>query len=342
MDALRDAAAEKLRQLRVDYPLEAAWGEPQLFVEPFSLLGQPLELVGLLAADESGRELTGSAADLGSAAVCRAYFELLERAGAIHATDPKGSSSLRERDGAERGGGGADANGPGSGTGWLASRSNGVAAHPSWRQACRAAWLEAIERDRVLRAWYLSGQAPPAVVEAPTRLRVLSSHEVQVHRFEDPDDPCQNVEVWGVFLFPRADREPFCCGFGAGATSVEALRKAEIECVQRLGFLQGEALPDAPPTPTPTPEFHLDFFLYPPHHARIRRWLCEGLPPARVEGGRPTRMPMPHFADLTPPSLRGRASVARAVDPGRMPLGFGEGHPWILDADPDARTHPIA
>jgi hypothetical protein len=202
--------------------------------------------------------------------------------------------------------------------------------------------LEAIERDRILRSWFLGGGPPERIADVPDSLRGLASHDVRAHRFPDADDACAEVEVCGVFLFPLDPVEPFCWGSGAGRSLGEALRGAEAEALLRLGFLRGEAVPDAPPPLSPTPDFHLDFFLHPPHQARIRHWLTRGMPPAH--GGPAPRPPSeePLFADLTPPALSGRAVVVRAFDPDRMPLVFGEGHPWVPRPADRALVHPIA
>ena len=43
--------------------------------------------------------------------------------------------------------------------------SSGVAAHPIWQQAIRAAWLEGVERDAFQRRRVLAGVSPPASVK---------------------------------------------------------------------------------------------------------------------------------------------------------------------------------
>jgi hypothetical protein len=306
-----------------------------------------LHLVGLHARSAGDRSLTASAAGDATSVLELAYFELLERSATLRVAElgPEAPVVLRDLAGIKQGEIAAGCLFPPGRESppQRHSLSNGVAAHRDWPRACRGAALEAIERDRILRSWFLGGGPPERVAAVPDRLRELTSHDVRVHRFADPDDPRSAVEVCGVFLFPRAPAEPFCWGSGAGRSRAEATHRAEEEALQRLGFLRGEPLPDAPPPLSATPDFHLDFYLHPPHQARIRRWLNEGMP-APTAGCPGTRAPSvePRFADLTPPSLSGRAVVARVVDPGRMPLVFGEGHPWVENPATPALVHPIA
>jgi hypothetical protein len=148
----------------------------------------------------------------------------------------------------------------------------------------------------------------------------------------------------GVFGFPLAGG-PLVYGFGARATEQDAVASAAAECIQRLGFLYGEAIPDAAPAPSPTPDFHQEHFLFPGHHAIIRRWLdgehveYRGCLDDSYAG--PPEEPL--YADLTPPVLEGRLSVARALPRGHVPLAFGVGLPILVPRAPaEIAVHPIA
>lgn len=337
---------DRLRDLLREFPLEPCWERPTLVRESTCVGAVHVELVGLHARGRDGRSLTASAAGNDASVIDRAYFELLERSATLRAAGLGSGETvvLRDLAGEARGRLAADRLFPPEEDGPLRrhSLSNGVAAHREWGDACRGAAFEAIERDRILRSWFLGGRPPERIGAVPDALRELESHDVRVHRFPDLDDACPAVEVCGVFLFPRDPAEPFCWGSGAGHTLAEARGKAEAEALLRLGFLRGEAVPDAPPPAAPTPDFHLDFFLHPPHQGRIRRWLARGMPPAAGRPAPPPTTKEPRFADLTPPALAGRAAVARALDPARMPLVFGEGHPWVPRPAPGALVHPIA
>jgi hypothetical protein len=59
---------------------------------------------------------------------------------------------------------------------------------------------------------------------------------------------------------------------------------------------------------------------------------------------RPTATSSPRlFADITPPDLRSKLFVAKAIPQDEWPLVFGSGHPWIEQELPEhVRVHPIA
>lgn len=336
----------RLRELVDRYPLGVGWSEPDPTLETFSVGGCDVQLVGLCAQGAGGEVVTAGAADIGPRAMDRCYFELVERVailGAVAGALGDGLA-LRDRTGRKRG------------ELSLASvlrrdaledrqrfsLSNGVAAHASFELACRGAWLEGVERDRVLRSWFGVAPPPRRIQRSPSLLAPLSDrYALECYRFDDPADPDAHVVVCGVFLFPVCDMYPPAWGFGAGTSISDAAERAAIECVQRLGFLQGELSLAEPPAFSATPDFHLDFYLHAPHRERLLRWLGG----ARREGALATSARargVVHFADLTPPHLDGRVSVVKGVDPGRMPLVFGEGHPWITGAPDDALVHPIA
>src|SRR5262249_46891847 len=147
--------------------------------------------------------------------------------------------------------------------------------------------------------------------------------------------------------FPRSasGSDPLVYGFAARDTVADAVAAAGSECLQRLGFLFDEPLPDSPPSPAPTPDFHQDYFLFPGHHQKLRGWLrgdhlayrgCLGL-------GRSDAPEEPLYADITPPSLEGRLFVAKALSRSHVPLAFGLGHPMLSSAaPPEFAVHPIA
>jgi len=299
---------------------------------------------------------------LGSACACetypvdRAYFELLERISVLEARHSSTPLCVRALDGTE-----------------LSQRdslrvfprdlqperqrlalSNGVALHTTWADACAAALSELVERDRVLRAW--QGQCAKTAVSTDGSLaaaRLQSHYSVRAYELGTPDSAdsadsavaadgaqAQARRVVGFFLFPHAPDHPFVYGFAAATQLANALARAETEALQRLAFLWGEPLPQHTPKPTPAPDYHQDYYLYPPNHAHILRWL-EGdhaLEPRRsrqranaaIYDGECTQ-----FIDLTPESLRGRLSVAKAVSTHARRLRFGA----LRD---EAVPHPIA
>jgi hypothetical protein len=215
------------------------------------------------------------------------------------------------------------------------SRSSGVAAGTSFEDAACRARYELVERDRILRSWY-GDLLPSRILDmdaVPDALHAF--YRVETYAF--PEDG-SDVSVAAVFAFPRATG-PLVFGFGARPTEAEAVGVAARELVQRLGFLWEEALPDRAPSPSPTADFHQDHYLFPDHHAALRRWLDGEHAPL---GGslRSTRSTEPTYLDLSP---AGGPVVVKAVPCGHVPLAFGVGHPLLERAVPGGvAVHPIA
>jgi hypothetical protein len=335
-----------LEQLREHYPLAQRWGEPTVFVETTCVSGVRIHVAGLSARCDAGETAIGSAGDLLESPLRRAYFELLERASTVTMFETKGTYlATRSASGVgrERVGMGAIVPTTRDPDRWRYARSNGVAAGSSWHEACARAEWELVERDRILRSWY--GELPPIRVELP-RATVPSALNT-VYSFEAylfGDSASSNVEVAGVFGFPRRPDAPLLYGFGARPSVQRAVAVAAGECVQRLGFLWGEAIPSQAPIPSPTPDFHQDFFLWPSAHDRLHRWLGGEHLECDLEfvGSEPARKAERRFVDMTPPELTSRLFVAKAVPDGEIPLVFGDGHPDLAGQSPDAlRIHPI-
>ncbi len=320
----------ELAGLRRAYPLPAGLSEPELFEGSVTIAGREVRRVGLACRSTDGAEVTGSAAELDRSPLARAYFELLERASLLEARgrlhplcDARGRvlGALRE-----------DAGLAPEGTPVRPARSNGLALHLSFEEACRRAALELAERDRVLRAWY--GELPVAPAAPPALLAPFDTHEWRACAIAEEGDA---AEVAAVIGFPRRPELPLARGFGAAASLGAALEAAAREAVQNLAFLWDEPVPAAAPESAPRPMFHLDYYLYPGHHAHLARWLdgAHHRPSPRAP-----RRGEPRFVDLTPASLRGKLSVARAVSDGARPLVFGEvacPPPGL----PGSHVHPI-
>src|SRR5690606_19625166 len=125
------------------------------------------------------------------------------------------------------------------------ARSNGVALHRSWEEACLRARLELIERDRVLRSWY--GELAPSPAPVPTSLARFATDEWCACRIPEPRDG--DVEVAAIIGFPREPGGSLARGFAARASLDEALEAAALEALQGLAFLWEEPLPEAAPEP---------------------------------------------------------------------------------------------
>lgn len=330
-------------------PLGAHWASPTWFLDLVDVRGLRIHVAGLVSAFAE-RQVTGSAGDLTALPLERAYFELLERASVIDAIEAQHEEhELWDLDGGLLGTiRHADAfpqNPPGAT--WAYSLSNGVAAGPSWRAACAAAHRERVERDRVLRAWF--GQTRPERVELGARpeIRALSrSYDLRAYRFNAaPSESMSMREAWqvaGVFGIPKEPHVPLIYGTAAAATLSEARRDAARECLQRLGFLWGEDIPNEPPEVTPTPLYHQELYLFPPMHARLLAWLDFGHRTARPNAKIEAATVPSGFLDLTPAQLAGKIHIAKAVGGEELPLVFGRGHPSFWGVSETLETHPIA
>ena len=108
--------------------------------------------------------------------------------------------------------------------------------------------------------------------------------------------------------------------------------------MQRLAFLWGEDLPSEQVEPSPTPDFHQEFYLYPPNHARLTEWLAGQL---KSRHALQRRLPLfdgnpVTYIDLTPAALRGKLAVAKAVSPSARQLRFG-----VPSYPRNAVPHPV-
>lgn len=319
------AAERRLLELRASHPLPRGCALTDQFIERARVGELTLSMVGLVASAPGRAHVTGSAAGCDGYPVDRAYFELLERTSLLHARARAaplrimtGAGELQHVVAAEQVFP-SDAHAAEQ----RVSLSNGVALHVRWSAACDAALCELIERDRVLRSF--AGHFPPRAVRVrdSALVRALRGwYRVEAYRF-DPVRPGLTHTAVGVFLFPHRLALPLAYGFAAAREREDALRAATREALQRLAFLWGEALPDRPPDPTPTPDYHQDFWLYPPHQRELRAWLAgrgrsvKSASTPAFDGEAVT------FADITPRGLQARVCVVRAIARRALPLRFG-------------------
>jgi hypothetical protein len=127
-----------------------------------------------------------------------------------------------------------------------------------------------------------------------------------------------------LFLLPKQPRAPLVYGFGAARDIEAALAGARREALQRLAFLWGEELPSEPPALAPTPDYHQEYYLHPPHHAVLRDWLSGKLRRAGKRAPKPLLDTQPvSFVDLRPAGLRRELAIAKAVSPRACLLRFG-------------------
>lgn len=332
-----------LQELTRRYPLPDGWASPDPFDETVVVAPSEIRLSGLSTSGPRGEQATGSAG--GEAALARSYFELLERVSIFTALrGPEGELVLRDRDGRRIGAAPRARVFPESPRPdrFRHSLSSGVALHVTWAEACDRALAELVERDRVLRSWY--GQAAPrrtplAPDLVPEGLRALASWSAyEIPGAGGVDAPLTVAAVVGT---PKAATTPLTYGFAARPEASEAIAAALCEAVQRFGFLYGEEIPRALPSVAPGPDFHQEFYLYPPSRHLLQAWL-DGSPSGDPAQESPRGNAAVHFVDLTPRHLRGSLFVAKALCDAAEPLVFGEPAPHRAAASPARWVHPIA
>ena len=342
-------AEQTFRELTQQLPLASHWGQPEFFVDTARIEGLELCSVGLLAKSSRGGDVTGSAAEEGQFPVRRAYFELIERAALWDALrDHADSGVLPLWNDREERVGESDAHSvfpvAPAGADWAYARSNGVAAGPDWRAACRSAHAELLERHYVLSAWY--GFTTPRVLSpdpAPELAALGSCYDFASYEFPRPAEeaPEHSLCVAGLFGFPKASQAPLIYGLGAASALESARARARAECLQRLGFLWGEELPTEEPPFEATAAYHQELYLWPPMRDKLQAWLG-GAHVGRA--GVRERLPRaaPRFADLTPPHLAERLRVVKAIPSAELPLTFGKRHPLIDERGAALGVHFIA
>ena len=335
----------ELEVLRRAYPLPSCWERVDLFSERVAVEGLTIHCVGLLAVSGDGREVTGSAACTHSSPVARAYFELVERATLVDLqSNPRDSYPLLNSDARYAGIIAHDELFPSApeGSPFRFALSNGVAVGPDFEHAARGAHAELVERDRLLRSWFGRGAPVPLAAighdssSIPHHLYDVEVYDFPAHQPEDDS----SLEVIGVFAFPKRAHAPLVYGSAAAPTREQAVRHASRECLQRLGFLWGEALPNSLPEFEPTPGYHQEFYLYPESHGALRAWLSganeENRPMSRLRSRRGRR-----FAILTPEHLLRRLCVVKVLPDEDLRLAFGQ-HPDVKSELRQRGVHPIA
>ncbi len=335
-----------LQQFTNQYPIEEEWGAPEVFRERAHIAGLDLNLVGL-ASNGRGVQITGSSVGGSLSSLKRAYFEMVERAslqGVLQFESRPislcgfGGEVIRESSRQELF--------PAVPMGclWQYSVSNGVAAHLSFGEARDRALQELLERDAILRSWY-SGKKPESLALPYSDIVSVLQDEfdVRVVRFASA-----RSAVIGVFGFPKDLKKSAFFGFGTSNSLDKAIRKAFRESLQRLGFTWGEdpCVQEGnvfAEFKGRTAEDHLEFYLNPESTFILKDWLTGKLEERYSNQIVNVIDERVLYADLTPPQLRGRVWVLKAIYDECMPLTFGSAHPWVLPVSgTDRIPHPIA
>lgn len=330
--------------------LPEPFAEPDVHVDRIEIARTDVHRAGLATRGPGGLEITGSAACAGepehedAAPARRATFELLERVAtfeAVSAGRPDRHGIFASSDAPDR---------------YRPARSNGIALHGSLAEARERALLELAERDRVLRSWY--GETLPEPVSwtgaggvAHALLALLADdglYDVEAHTFPD-DGRCRasrDVEVVGVFAFPRSPGLPVAVGLAGRRTPAEAVTAATQEAVQNLAFLWGEPVPGDDVPPGPSALAQLEYWQAPARHPILRRWLSGAHARAPVDRRAlasvtravPDAQVVLH--DLTPAWSDG-FRVARVTCASAVPLVFGV-PPWAAHLPDELVVQPIS
>lgn len=336
-------------------PLDGVVTSPLLLPEGWTLAervddtidagGLFIRRVGLCAISKQG-QATGAAAAVTEDPTQRATFELLERIALTESARSSGNMfRLRSSSGSVLGTARLEDVFPPSDQPdrWAFAKSNGVSLNVGWTEACAGAASELVERDRVMRAWL--GETVPVRIDGeidPASLSGTRAYDWRAYLFPAPEATALggDIEVVGVFGFPRSADRPLVFGYGARAIRADAAAAAQREALQLLAFLWDEPLPDRLPDPLPAPMTHLETYQVRERREVLRRWLDEGHAAHRRPRPALDADGTIRFADLTPAWLDGRLHVAKALCPAAIPLIVGLS-PHLAHLPSELRIHPI-
>ncbi|MBF0442373.1 MAG: hypothetical protein HQK54_10750, partial [Oligoflexales bacterium] len=100
------------------------------------------------------------------------------------------------------------------------------------------------------------------------------------------------------------------------------------ECIQRLGFLWGESIPDKPPELSPTPLFHQEFYLCPENRIHLRNWV-DGKHFRKDQSHRALHETEVKYVELNRvKEITDNFYVAKAISKNTIPLVFGD---WLSE-----------
>lgn len=320
------------------------WTIDSPFRDKVNIEGIEIFLSGLQAKHPQFGEIVGSAANLGAFPENRAWYELMERISILESSRRETFTLRAPSNGYEVGEVERSllfptANSPE----FQFARSNGVALHTTWEEACRRACFEMVERHRVLASW--AGLTKPVLsrnnVQGSPLNRLWNVYDVVRIDFGSQTVSCFDgaIHVSGVALLPKLDSSPLIIAFGAAFSAQESMAKAENETLQRLGFLWGEEIPTTEPEFNPSNLYHQEYYLFSGARKKLEDWL-DGKYFANGSQALPKLLNV-QFVDLSMKSLD--LHVAKAISPEAIPLVFGR---WrereFRDLPADRLIHPIA
>lgn len=332
-----------LAQLVEQYPLPPGWKLARRIEDTIDV-SQPgltlkLRRAGLIAQRE-GRSVGASAAGRDEDPLARAYFRLLERVVLVHTSDHKAPLVIRDAQGGALGT--AESlevflEAP-EGARYSYAKSHGVALGQDWADACALARAELLKRDALLRAWY--GQTMPKQVGDCAH--GFAAELAGLYEFESYELPALSEHVVFSVAFPKSPNAPLLLGLACGAAIHEASDAALSQCLEKLGFLWGEAIPEAEPRFSCSADYHQEYYLWPPKAQVLRDWLGGAHRDYAV--GVPAPEPAEFtFADL---GASGERRLAKGLSAACLPLTYGQGaallnHKVLSELTPTLWVAPI-
>lgn len=218
--------------------------------EELMYAGKKIVCSGIAVKLENGLEVFGSSSAEDESALMLASFELLERY--VILSSFKQCELPNDR--------------------YKRSLSSGVALHSDKAVAMNSAFLELVERNEILKSWYLNTPVVEVTEKAPyLGVRCLKGYEVRAFEFSTDS----RFSVVGVFAFPENQYKPPVYGFGSDLYLQSSLKKAEKEFWTRFGFIGDEIVSDDPSF-SATPGYHQDFYLNPKNIHYLKEWLMGG------------------------------------------------------------------
>jgi len=329
------------------------WKFSAPFQQKVKIAGVDIFLCGLHASNPQYGEVVGSSANLDHYPQNHAWFELLERIYLVESLrrqvfsvrSPQHGNVTRQAVHNEVFPQ-TIANTKPDNASFQYSKSNGVALHYSWQEACRRACFELVERHLVLSSWL--GLTKPKVLENTFTESVLEKfndyYKILRVDFGSQETSCfsQKISSAGIVLLPKNLEVPMIIAFGAGTSLEESLAKAECEAMQRLGFLWGEEIPTQEPEFYPSALYHQEYFLFPGSRRKIESWLAGDHSAYCINHRKHIKILNVSFIDL---SFSGSSDfrVAKAISPESIPLVFGKWRENGFDLLPEEKiVHPIA
>ena len=338
------AGIEELKRI---HPLPKGWEIPEVIIQETQVGREKINVVGIAAAkgkEEAFQGATGSAAAIEHSPVDRAYYELLERIAILEAINtPRPTFPLLDPYGRKAGELACEEVFPESKNALYSfSKSNGVALGRDFADAAQRARFELVERDRILRHWFLQ-RAPKRLDNCDIAISGLDEH-YEFAGYEFPahaQDNAPEVSVVGFFAFPKTAQRAFLYGLGAAESQLSAVEKARQEILQVAGFLWEEEVETALPEFSPTAAFHQDYYLFCKRAQALRDWLEGRSTETRASFDLLTTPA--GWVDLTPEFLKSGLKVVKRIDSTRLPLVFGKRHPNVrAELSESLWIHPIS